>query len=749
MAQVELTVIEQSGVKVTVLDAPGAQVAIGPSLSTATPEPVGLTGAAGTSTDAATADHVHAHGNQTGTSLHALATTSGAGFMSAAQFDLLDGATDQDSADTLVLRDASGDFEANNVYADLVGNAATATALATARTINTVSFDGTGNITITAAPTAGSVVNASVASNAAIALTKLATGALPTAITVASANIVDGTIVNADINASAAIALTKLAAVTAGRVVMGNASNVATATEITGDATLASTGVVTLSNSGVSAATVNDSATSVTPLTIDAKGRVTGTGSPVTITPSFGSLTNVPTTVAGYGITDALDTNDARLTNERVPTDDSVTNAKVASNAAIALSKLATGALPTAITVESANIVDGTIVNADINASAAIALTKLATGALPTAITVESANIVDGTIVDADISGSAAIALSKLGTGALPTAITVASANIVDGTIVNADVSASAAIAGSKVAPDFGAQAISGAGLTLTGDVTFSRTNPAGITAATNGSVTIAADTANTAAASQINFNVDGLEVCDINNGGLLRFNRTNFASAGICTQELDNALNLAGGANANNSGLNLQLSGPDRVSTTGYLMRWNTSFLYEWEKTSDFHRWYTGTSAERMRLNDAGNLIVGATTSDHRFRVNGTIQCDATLRVGSGLTRNTTPTNSNTSTTATAASLLTGIRTGTPTANIDLQVPTGTDLDAAFVSLAGGQTLEWTVINLASATHAITVTANTDHTVVGNMVVAANSSARFASRKQSANTFITYRIGS
>jgi hypothetical protein len=469
----------------------------------------------------------------------------------------------------------------------------------------------------------------------------------------------------------------------------------------------------------------------------------------VTITPSFGSLTNVPTTVAGYGITDALDTNDARLTNERVPTDGSVTNAKVASNAAIALTKLATGALPTAITVESANIVDGTIVNADINASAAIALTKLATGALPTAITVASANIVDGTIVDADISGSAAIALSKLATGALPTAITVASANIVDGTIVNTDVSASAAIAGSKVAPDFGAQEISGAGLTLTGDLTFSRTNPAGITVTTAGVVTIAADTANTAAASQINFNVDGLEVCDINNGGSLRFSRTNFASAGICTQELDNLLNIAGGANAQNSGINLELSGPDRVSTIGMRIRWNTNNLYEWEKTSDFHRWFTGASAERMRLNDAGNLIVGATTSDHRFRVNGTIQCDATLRVGSGLTRNTTPVNSNTSTTATAASLLTGIRTGTPAANIDLQVPTGTDLDAAFVSLANNQTLEWTVINLASATHAITVTANTDHTVVGNMVVAAASSARFASRKTAANTFITYRIGS
>ncbi|KOS56480.1 hypothetical protein Z051_09415 [Rhodococcus rhodochrous KG-21] len=45
--------------------------------------------------------------------------------------------------------------------------------------------------------------------------------------------------------------------------------------------------------------------------------------------------------------------NDARLADQRVPTDGSVTSAKIA---------------------------DGTIVDADINAAAAIALTKLATG---------------------------------------------------------------------------------------------------------------------------------------------------------------------------------------------------------------------------------------------------------------------------------------------------------------------------------------------------------------------------------
>ena len=67
-------------------------------------------------------------------------------------------------------------------------------------------------------------------------------------------------------------------------------------------------------------------------------------------------------------------------------------------------------------TVTSAMIADLNIVNADINASAAIALSKLATGALPTAITVASANIVDGTIVNADISASAAIVDTKLDT---------------------------------------------------------------------------------------------------------------------------------------------------------------------------------------------------------------------------------------------------------------------------------------------------------------------------------------------
>jgi urease beta subunit len=149
----------------------------------------------------------------------------------------------------------------------------------------------------------------------------------------------------------------------------------------------------------------------------------------------------------------------------------SIVNADISTSAAIAHTKLAnatagqvllgttTTGVVTATTVSGdvtitgagvTAIGSGVIVDADISASAAISLSKLATGALPTAITVTSANISDLSIVNADISTSAAIDLSKLATGALPTAITVASANIVDGTIVNDDVSASAAIAHTK-----------------------------------------------------------------------------------------------------------------------------------------------------------------------------------------------------------------------------------------------------------------------------------------------------------
>lgn len=65
------------------------------SVGSVTPSPIG-SAAVGTATTAARSDHVHAHGNQAGGTLHAAATDSVAGFMSAAdktRFDNIDVAT--------------------------------------------------------------------------------------------------------------------------------------------------------------------------------------------------------------------------------------------------------------------------------------------------------------------------------------------------------------------------------------------------------------------------------------------------------------------------------------------------------------------------------------------------------------------------------------------------------------------------------------------------------------------------------
>jgi hypothetical protein len=68
---------------------------------------------------------------------------------------VIDGATDANTASKLVLRDSSGNFSAGTITAALSGNASTATALATARTIGGVSFDGTANINLPGVNTSG------------------------------------------------------------------------------------------------------------------------------------------------------------------------------------------------------------------------------------------------------------------------------------------------------------------------------------------------------------------------------------------------------------------------------------------------------------------------------------------------------------------------------------------------------------------------------------------------------------------
>jgi hypothetical protein len=66
-------------------------------------------------------------------------------------------ATNANTASAFVQRDASGNFSAGTITAALTGNSSTATTLATARTINGVSFNGSANIDVN--PTTGAFSN--------------------------------------------------------------------------------------------------------------------------------------------------------------------------------------------------------------------------------------------------------------------------------------------------------------------------------------------------------------------------------------------------------------------------------------------------------------------------------------------------------------------------------------------------------------------------------------------------------------
>lgn len=203
-----------------------------------------------------------------------------------------------------------------------------------------VATAGIADSAVTSAKIAdGTIVDGDINASAAIALSKLATGALPSAITVASANIVDGTIVNADINASAAIAHTKLANITAGSVLMGNASNAPTATALSGDVTVNSSGVTAIGSGVVVNADVSASAAIAhSKLANITAGQVLlGNASNVpTATALSGDVTvnsSGVTTIGNLAVTTAK-VNDLAVTTGKIA-DGAITSAKLASGVAI------------------------------------------------------------------------------------------------------------------------------------------------------------------------------------------------------------------------------------------------------------------------------------------------------------------------------------------------------------------------------------------------------------------------------
>jgi hypothetical protein len=137
----------------------------------------------------------------------------------------------------------------------------------------TITFpDASGTIVLS-----GSIVNADIASNAAIAFSKLASlssanilvgssGNVATSVAVTGdvtisntgvTAIAAGAVVDADISATAAISFSKLATLTSAHLLVGNSSNVAASVAVTGDVTISNSGVTAIAAGVIVNADVN------------------------------------------------------------------------------------------------------------------------------------------------------------------------------------------------------------------------------------------------------------------------------------------------------------------------------------------------------------------------------------------------------------------------------------------------------------------------------------------------------------
>jgi len=100
----------------------------------------------------------------------------------------------------------------------------------------------------------------------------------------------DGTVTNAKVASNAAIAFSKLAALTSGNILVGNGSNVPTSVALSGDATLSNAGVLTIAAGAVVTADLANSA--VTSAKVDTtQVAVLGTAQEYTRTHNFNATT--------------------------------------------------------------------------------------------------------------------------------------------------------------------------------------------------------------------------------------------------------------------------------------------------------------------------------------------------------------------------------------------------------------------------------------------------------------------------
>ena len=152
------------------------------------------------------------------------------------------------------------------------------------------------------------------------------------------------------------------------------------------------------------------------------------------------------------------------------------------------------------------------------------------------------------------------------------------------------------------------------------------------------------------------------------------------------------------------------------------------------------------GDSGSISLVTQIGGTQDGAGTAGK----SGLIFLNAAPGAGGVFKKQAAPTaETGTSQTYAVAEMLGGLITSTQSSAVAGTLETGANMDAGVQTSVVGTNagFEWSLINLGSASGAVTMTASTGHTYVGNATVAISTSARFFTRRTAASTWITYRI--